>query len=67
LPVDRIERDELAVKLSDEHLVVADRDALVVPAAADRGDAGSSFASYCQRTSPPSSDSANTSLAPVLM
>ena len=28
---------------------------------------GSSFASYCQRTSPPSSDSANTSLAPVLM
>jgi hypothetical protein len=33
-----IERDELAIELADEDLVVADRDALVVPPAADRGD-----------------------------
>src|SRR5688572_14884446 len=35
-----IERDELAVEPADEHLLLADRHALVVPAAADRGDVG---------------------------
>src|SRR5439155_26677398 len=33
-----IERDEPAVELADEDFVVADRDTLVVPAAADRSD-----------------------------
>ncbi len=38
LPALAIERQELAIELTDEDSVLADRDALVVPAAADGGD-----------------------------
>ena len=63
--VDRAQRGGRRAS-ADEDLAVADADTATRPAAAHRRDLGSRCARYCQRISPVSTDSANTSSAPVM-